>query len=152
IFLWNVRTIEQAFRDNLPEVATIFDSLESVYYTADEQAAIGRKFPECPNISIDYAVMEKAENIYVFPASFGWSDLGTWGALYDQVAKDGDANAVVGQQVRMVESRGCIVHVSDDRKMVLQGLEDYIVAEENGVLLICRKADEQRIKEFSVSL
>ena len=152
IFLWNVRTIERAFRDNLPEVAAIFDSLESVYYTADEQAAIDRKFPECPNISIDYAVMEKAENIYVFPASFGWSDLGTWGALYDQIAKDGDSNAIVGKQVRMVESKGCIVHVADDRKMVLQGLEDYIVAEENGVLLICRKADEQRIKEFSSSL
>lgn len=152
IFLWNVRTIEKAFRENQPDIAAIFDSLEKVYYTAGEQQAIDRKFPECPAISIDYAVMEKAENIHVFPAAFGWSDLGTWGSLYEQMAKDGDLNAVVGQQVRMVESKACVVHVPNDKKMVLQGLEGYIIAEENGVLLICRKADEQRIKEFSSKL
>ncbi len=152
IFLWNVQTIEKAFRDNEPGIAAIFDSLQSVFYTVEEQRAIDRKFPECPNISIDYAVMERAENIYVFPVSFGWSDLGTWGSLYEQVVKDLDSNAVVGQNVRMVESKGCIVHVPDDKKMVLQGLEEYIVAEENGVLLVCRKTDEQRIKEFSSKL
>lgn len=152
IFLWNVRTIEKAFRANQPQMAAIFDSLNEVYYTSDEQMMIDRKFPECEKISIDYAIMEHAKNIYVFPADFGWSDLGTWGSLYEQVPKDSFENAVVGEDVRMVESSGCVVHVPLDKKMVIQGLEDYIIAEENGVLLICRKADEQRIKEFSSTL
>ena len=96
--------------------------------------------------------MEHARNIYVFPAAFGWSDLGTWGSLYEQLAKDEAGNAVVGKQVCMVESEGCVVHVSGDKKMVLQGLNGYIVAEQDNVFLICRKADEQRIKEFSSKL
>lgn len=152
IFLWNVKTIEKAFRVNQPELAAIFDSLNDVYYTSQEQIEIDRKFPDCKNISIDYAVMEHAKNIYVFPADFGWSDLGTWGSLYEQLAKDEAQNAIVGKGVRMVESSGCVVHIPEDKKMVLQGLQDYIVAEENGVLLICRKSDEQRIKEFSAKL
>lgn len=152
IFLWSVKTLEKAFRANQPEIAALFDPLEDVMYTAGEQDAIDRVFPECPNISIDYAVMEKARNIYVFSANFGWSDLGTWGSLYEQLPKDAADNAVVGGNVRMVESRGCVVHVAGDKKMVLQGLEDYIIAEENGVMLICKKADEQRIKEFSAGV
>lgn len=152
IFLWNVRTIEKAFRDNQPDLAAIFDSLDDVYYTSMEQETIDRKFPDCKNISIDYAVMEHAKNIYVFPADFGWSDLGTWGSLYGQLDKDEAQNAIVGKSVRMVESSGCVIHVPEDKKMVLQGLQDYIIAEEDGVLLICRKSDEQRIKEFSSKL
>lgn len=149
IFLWNVRTIEKAFRDNQPEMAELFDSLNGVYYTPQEQEEIDRRFPECKSISIDYAIMEHAKNIYVFPANFGWSDLGTWGSLYEQLPKDEAANAVVGEKVVMVESTGCVVHVPQNKKMLLQGLTDYIIAEENGVLLICRKQDEQRIKTFS---
>lgn len=149
IFLWNVRTIEKAFRENQPDIAAIFDALDGKYYTTEEQAAIDLKFPECPNISIDYAVMEKAENIYVFPADFGWSDLGTWGSLHGQLGKDTDGNAIVGQQVRMVDSAGCIVHVPDNKCVVIEGLEDYVVAEKEGNLLICRKGSEQRIKEFA---
>lgn len=152
IFLWNVKTIEKAFRENQPELAAIFDSLNDVYYTDGEQAAIDVKFPECRNISIDYAVMENAENIYVFPASFGWSDLGTWGSLYEQLPHDESHNAVVGKAVCMLESSECVVHVPENKKMVIQGLEGYIIAEENDVLLICRKSDEQRIKEFSSHL
>lgn len=152
IFLWNVKTIEKAFRENQPELAVIFDSLNDVYYTPQEQAAIDVKFPECKNISIDYAVMENAENIYVFPASFGWSDLGTWGSLYEQLPHDENHNAVVGKAVCMLESSECVVHVPENKKMVIQGLEGYIIAEENDVLLICRKSDEQRIKEFSSHL
>lgn len=152
IFLWNVKTIEKAFRENQPELAALFDSLNDVYYTDWEQAAIDVKFPECRNISIDYAVMENAENIYVFPASFGWSDLGTWGSLYEQLPHDESHNAVVGKAVCMLESSECVVHVPENKKMVIQGLEGYIIAEENDVLLICRKSDEQRIKEFSSHL
>ena len=150
IFLWNVKTIEQAFRKEQPEIVAIFDDLEQAFYTSKEQQKIDEKFPECPNISIDYAIMEKAKNIYVFPANFGWSDLGTWGSLYEQLPKDGNGNACVGN-VHPIESEGCIVHVSENKKVVIQGLKDYIVAEENNVILICRKMDEQRIKEFSKS-
>lgn len=152
IFLWNVKTIEQAFRENQPEMAELFDSLNPVFYTLSEQKEINRKFPDCQSISVDYAIMEHARNIYVFPASFGWSDLGTWGSLYEQLPKDEAKNAVVGKQICMVESSNCVVHVSGDKKMVLQGLDGYIVAEQDDVFLVCRKADEQRIKEFSSKL
>lgn len=149
IFLWHVAAIERAFRENLPEVATLFDSLNEIYYTSGEQAAIDRLFPECPNISVDYAIMEHASGIYVYPASFGWSDLGTWGALYEQVGKDAAHNAVVRGDAKMIESSGCIVHLPEGKRIVVQGLQDCIIAEENGVLLICRKSDEQRIKDFA---
>ena len=152
IFLWNVRTVENAFRRNEPEIAAIFDSLNDIYYSSDEQQAIDAKFPECKHISVDYAIMEHASNIYVFPAAFGWSDLGTWGSLYEQLPKGDGRNAVVGGKVCMVESEGCVVHVSADKKILIQGLKDYIVAEQDNVILICRKADEQRIKEFSTQL
>ena len=152
IFLWNVRTVENAFRRNEPEIAAIFDSLNDIYYSSDEQQAIDAKFPECKHISVDYAIMEHASNIYVFPAAFGWSDLGTWGSLYEQLPKGDGRNAVVGGKVFMVESEGCVVHVSADKKILIQGLKDYIVAEQDNVILICRKADEQRIKEFSTQL
>ena len=99
--------MEQALRQNLPEMAKLFDNLDSVFYTAAEQEAIDRSFPSCPNISIDYAVMEQADNIYVYPASFGWSDLGTWGALYEQAEKDAAGNALVAGNVKMIESTGC---------------------------------------------
>lgn len=149
IFLWNVKTIEKAFRANKPEMAELFDAMEQAFYTPEEQVLLEQKFPECEKISIDYAIMERARNIFVFLADFGWSDLGTWGSLYEQLPKDAEGNAVVGKKVSLVESRGCVVHVPEDKKMVLQGLEDYIIVENQGVLLICRKADEQRIKEFS---
>lgn len=152
IFLWNIKTLERAFRDNQPEMAALFDSIDPVLYTDAEQPEIDRKFPECKSISVDYAIMEHARNIYVFPAAFGWSDLGTWGSLYEQLPKDHDGNAVVGEQVRMVESANCVVHVSGDKKVVAQGLDGYIIAEQDNVFLICRKSDEQRIKEFSSKL
>lgn len=152
IFLWNVKTIEKAFRANQPEMARLFDRLEADFYTDHEQEVIDRYFPDCRNISVDYAIMEHASGIYVFPADFGWSDLGTWGSLHEQLPQDTAGNAAVGGQVRLIESKGCVVHVSGDKKVVIQGLENYIIAEQDGVILICRKGDEQRIKEFSASL
>ncbi len=145
-------TIEKAFRKEQPEIACIFDELEKDFYTPGEQEAVNRRFPECKNISIDYAVMEHVRNIYVFPADFGWSDLGTWGSLHELSEKDTDRNAVVGEGVRLVECKDCVVRVSPDKPMVLQGLEGYIVAEHNGVFLICKAEEEQRIKEFSSRL
>lgn len=152
IFLWNIRTVEKAFRDNCPAIAAVFDRLEPAFFTPQEQEEVNELFPTCSSISIDYAVMEHARNIFVFPASFGWSDLGTWGSLYEQIPRDAAGNAVVGAGVRMVESGGCVVHVPAGRRMVVQGLQDCIIAESDGVLLICRKSDEQRIKEFSAAL
>ena len=149
IFLWSVKTIEKAFRTYQPKMAELFDSMEAVYYTSEEQRAIDDKFPCCEKISIDYAIMEHAPNIYVFPADFGWSDLGTWGSLHELSRKDEQNNAVIGGQVKLVECDDCIVRIGADRKMVVQGLEGYIVAEQGGVFLICKKTEEQRIKEFS---
>lgn len=152
IFIWNVKTIQKAFRSYQPELAAQFDEIAVSLYENNEQSVIDEKFPECKAISIDYAIMECADNIYVYPADFGWSDLGTWGSLYGHLQHDESANAVIGQGVRMVESNNCIVHVSDNQKMVLQGLDGYIIAEHNGVFLICKLEDEQRIKSFSETL
>ena len=148
-FLWSVSTVEKAFRSYQPKMSALFDSLEDYFYTEKEREIIGQKFPDCEKISVDYAIMEHAQNIYVFPADFGWSDLGTWGSLYELSGKDKEGNAIIGERVKMVECRDCIVHLSGEHQIVLQGLEGYIVAEQNGVILICRKEEEQRIKEFS---
>ena len=152
IFIWNVKTIQNAFRSYQPELASQFDAIAPALYEAEEQQVIDEKFPECKAISIDYAIMECAENIYVFPADFGWSDLGTWGSLYGHLPHDENENGVIGSGVRMVESSNCVVHVSSGQKMVLQGLNGYIVAEHNGTFLICKLEDEQRIKSFSETL
>lgn len=149
LFIWNVHTIELSFRRFQPDIAEIFDQLSSSFYTDREQEMVDQRFPDCTNISIDYAVMEKASDIFVFPADFGWSDLGTWGSLYEQLPHDPEGNALVGDQVKLVESEKCIVHVPKGKKVVVQGLSGYIVAEKDNTLLICRLSEEQRIKEFS---
>lgn len=149
IFLWSVASFEKALRHFQPDMASLFDKLNDIFYTPSEQEAINRHFPECNSISIDYALMEHADNIYVQPADFGWSDLGTWGTLHELSPKDKSANAVIGTHVSLVECENCIVHVSDNHRMVLQGLDGYIIAEQNNTFLICKKDEEQRIKEFS---
>ncbi|MBQ0049010.1 MAG: mannose-1-phosphate guanylyltransferase [Bacteroidales bacterium] len=149
IFIWNVSTIVNAFRVYEPEIAAIFEALMPAFGTEGEQAAIDVEFPRCPNISVDYAIMEKAEEIFVFPASFGWSDLGTWGSLRENSKRDANGNALIGQRIDVYETTNCIVHTISERRVVVQGLDGYIVAEENGTLLICRLAEEQRIKQFS---
>ena len=148
IFIWNVSTIVNALRVYQPAMSKIFERLLPYYYTDKEQELINELFPACENISIDYAVMEKADEIYVFPASFGWSDLGTWGSLHDNLKKDAHNNICVGTNIKMHESRNCIIHVTEEKKVVIQGLDGYIVAEKNGMLLICRLSEEQRIKDF----
>lgn len=149
IFIWNVSTIVNAFRVYVPEIADIFEGLMDVFGTEKEQKVIDEEFPKCPNISVDYAIMEKADEIFVFPSSFGWSDLGTWGSLRENSTRDANGNALIGQRIETYESSGCMVHTSSLRRVVIQGLEDYIVAEEDGTLLICKLAEEQRIKQFS---
>ena len=149
IFIWNVNTIVNAFRVYQPAMAKIFESLLPIYGTAKEQEEINRQFPECENISVDYAIMEKAEEIFVCPADFGWSDLGTWGSLHEQSKKDLYGNVSIGNDINIFESRNCIVHTTQEKKVVIQGLDGYIVAEKDNTLLICKLSEEQRIKQFS---
>ena len=149
IFIWSASTIINAFRVYQPSLAKVFDSLKSVYNTEEEQAQIDLRYPECENISVDYAIMEKAEEIFVCPADFGWSDLGTWGSLLMQTKRDLYGNSLIGNDIQMVESKNCIVHTTQEKKVVVQGLDGYIVAEKDNTLLICKLSEEQRIKQFS---
>ena len=149
IFIWNVSTIVNAFRVYQPKLAKIFEALLPIYGTKEEQEAINEQFPKCENISVDYAIMEKAEEIFVCPADFGWSDLGTWGSLLTQSKRDLYGNALIGQNINVFESHNCIVHTTQERKVVVQGLDGYIVAENDDTLLICKLSEEQRIKQFS---
>ena len=149
IFIWSVNTIVNAFRIYQPTMSKIFESMHSIYGTDMEQEEINRRFPECESISVDYAIMEKAEEIFVCPADFGWSDLGTWGSLHLQSKKDLYGNACIGQDINLIESHNCIVHTTQEKRVVIQGLDGYIVAEKNDTLLICKLSEEQRIKQFS---
>ena len=149
IFIWNVSTIVNAFRVYQPRMAKLFESLLPIYGTPEEQEVINEQFPKCENISVDYAIMEKAEEIFVCPADFGWSDLGTWGSLLTQSKRDLYGNALIGENISLFESRGCIVHSTQEKKVVIQGLDGYIVAENDDTLLICKLSEEQRIKQFS---
>jgi mannose-1-phosphate guanylyltransferase len=150
IFVWNVKNVIASFEEFLPEVASRFQKLsdDGVFYSKHEQEVIDEVFPNCPNISIDYAVMEKSKNTYVLPASFGWSDLGTFGSLYEHLNKDSEGNAVVGKGVKLVECKECIIHTASESKVVLQGLSNCIVVESEGKLLVCKMEKEQKIKEW----
>ncbi len=149
LFVWNVQTILEAFDLHLPEVASRFSCEKDKFGTTEEQAFIHEIFPYCPNISIDYGIMEKADNVYMLCVDFGWADLGTWGSLYDIAPKDEEMNVSLKSKVLFYESKGNVVALDDSEKLaVIQGLEDYIVAESGNVLVICKKQDEQRIKQF----
>lgn len=150
IFLWNVKTILAAFRQFLPEISARFDLGKDLFNSDQEKSFINENFLYCPNISIDYGVMEKADNVFMLCVDFGWADLGTWGSLYDIAHKDESGNAVLKKnRTLLYESSENVIAVDDpSRLVVVQGLNDYIVAESGNVLLICRKDDEQRIKQF----
>ncbi len=148
IFLWNLQSIETAFETYLPELASKFALGEHILGTSAEEAFIQEMFPMCPSISIDYGVMEHAQNVYVLPSDFGWSDLGTWGSLYDLSGKDHHQNVTVHCEASYYDSHGNIVTLPKGHLAVIQGLEDYIVAESDGVLLICKRSEEQQIRQF----
>ncbi len=149
IFIWNIETIVQAIRRFAPALAGIMDEMAADFYSPEERATVKKLFPTCEKISIDYAVMEKAENIYTLPAEFGWSDLGSWGSLRTLLPQDEAGNACVGPQVKLFNCKNCIVHMPGEYQVVLEGLDGYIIAEKNGALLVCRLQEEQRIKEFA---
>lgn len=149
IFVWNADTITNAIRRYAPQIAGVMDELEPALFTDKEAEELKRLFPTCEKISIDYAVMEKAEDIFVLPAEFGWSDLGSWGSLRTLLPQDEAGNAKVGNRVDMYNCRNCVVHAAEEKRVVLEGLEGYIVAEKDGQLLVCRLSEEQRIKDFA---
>ncbi len=148
IFVWSVETIVNALRVYAPRINNIFERIQNVMDTPQEQETINKVYPDCDNISIDYAVMENAEEIFVFPADFGWSDLGTWGSLLLQSQRDMYGNGLIGKNIHTFECRNCVVHTTQEKKVILQGLDGYIVAEHDDTLLVCKLSEEQRIKQF----
>lgn len=148
IFIWSLESIEAALQKHMPELAQKFAQGGDKMGTVGEDAFIQDMFPTCPSISIDYGLMEKAQNVYVMPSDFGWSDLGTWGSLYDLSTKDEAENVTLHCDATYYDSHGNIVTLPKGRLAVIQGLEDSIVAESNGVLLICKRDNEQQIRQF----
>ncbi|MBL7889536.1 MAG: mannose-1-phosphate guanylyltransferase [Bacteroidia bacterium] len=148
IFIWSVKSVITAFEKHCSDMDAIFKEGNGKYNTPQEAEFIAKAYTNCKNISIDYAIMEKADNVYVRSSIIGWSDLGTWGSLYEHVKQDDHKNAIVGKNVMMYDSKNCIVNVPKDKLVVMQGLDDYIVVESDGILLICKKEDEQQIRTF----
>jgi len=148
IFVWQVKNILSAFEKYLPEMYEIFAAEKDAFNTTSEIPALQKIYPLCTNISIDFGIMEKADNVYVIPSSFGWSDLGTWNSAYENLEKDYLSNAVAGDNVMVFDTHGSMIHTPNSKLVVLQGLEDFIVVDTNDVLLICKKDKEQEIKEY----
>ena len=148
IFIWNLTAIMNAIEEFLPEMNTLFKEGEDFYNTPDEMKHVRQAYEQCTNISIDFGVMEKAKNVFVMSADFGWSDLGTYGSLYEHIRHDTNENAVVGKNVLLYDTKNCIINMPKDKLVVLQGLDNYIVIESENVLLVCRKHDEQLIRQF----
>lgn len=148
VFIWNVNTIINAFRVYEPEVSSIFEGLMPYYGTDKEQNKIDESYPQCKNISVDYAILEKAEEIFVFPASFSWSDLGTWNSLREQSDMDKYGNVCIGDNIKLYDTYNTIVHTCNKKEVIVEGLDGYVVAEKEGKLLVCRLSEEQRIKLF----
>jgi mannose-1-phosphate guanylyltransferase len=148
IFAWKVSTILAAFENLQPEMYELFDQEKANFNTAQEKTAIEKIYPQCTNISIDIAIMEKAKNVYVIPAEFGWSDLGTWNSAYENIEKDYLGNAVASDNVVVIDATKCMIKAPQDKLVVVQGLDDFIVIDTKDVLLICSKDKEQSIKEY----
>ena len=148
IFIWSSAAIIKAFGSYLPEMHELFYEGNKFYNTPEEKNYINKIYPTCQKESIDYGIMEKADNVFVLPVSFGWSDLGTWGSLYTHISKDENKNATVNDNTMFYQSSNNIVNVEKGKLAVIQGLDDYIVVDENNTLLICKKEEEQKIKQF----
>ncbi len=152
IFFWSLETIMNSFEMYLPDIHSLFKEGVEVYGTEDEKKFIHETYGNCKNISIDFGIMEKADNVFVLVSDFGWSDLGTWGSLYEQLNQDELQNSVSGKHVFMYESSGTLVNVQDNMLVVLQGLEDYIVVQNQNIILVCKREDEQKIKQYVIDI
>jgi mannose-1-phosphate guanylyltransferase len=148
IFIWKVKNIIRAFEKYLPEMYDVFAAEKDKFNTKEEKTAIEEIYPQCTNISIDFGIMEKADNVYIIPSTFGWSDLGTWNSAWDSMEKDYLGNAVAGKNVMVIDATRCMVHAPDNKLVVLQGLDEFIVVDTKDALLICRRDKEQDIKDY----
>ncbi len=148
IFIWSCESIISAFEEYQPEISFVFREALGKYNTPEEQSYMDVAYTSCKSISIDYAIMEKAENVYVFVSDLGWSDLGTWGSLFEAREKDDNNNAVVGENVMLYDAGQCIINVPDDKLVVIEGLDGYIVSEADNALLICKRSNEQQIRKI----
>jgi len=149
IFMWSVKSVITAFKNNQSELYQLFEQGIEVYNTEFEDDFIRDNYGKAENISVDYAIMEKSNNVYVLPATFNWNDLGTWGSLYDKLDKDPEENAVVNARVLAEDASGNMIRANKDKIVVIDGLKDYIIVDRNEVLLIFPKAKEQDIKKVS---
>lgn len=147
IFIWKSDEIIKQFINHLPEVDRLFASINDSYNTEEEENAIRQIYPECRNISIDYGIMEKADNVYVRCSEFGWSDIGTWVSIYQHSAKDVNGNAILGD-VLTYDTEGCIINMPNGKVALVQGMKDFIIVDSDNALLICPKNDEQNIRMF----
>ena len=150
IFIWNAKAIISAYRKHLFDMYETFSEGNTYYNTSEEEQFIEQNFGRCKNISVDYGIMEKSNNVFVCPADFGWSDLGTWGSVYTHLSLDKDKNSIKGEKVLTYDTYENIIDVPNDKLVVLQGLRGYIIVEKNNTLLICKKEDEQSIKKFNL--
>jgi mannose-1-phosphate guanylyltransferase len=148
IFTWKVKNVIAAFEKFLPEMYEVFAAEKNKFNTPEEKKAIENIYPQCTNISIDFGIMEKADNVFVIPASFSWSDLGTWNSAWDNTEKDEQNNALTGSNIMIIDAKNCVVNAPNNKLIVLQGLEDYIVVDTKDVLLVCKREKEQEIKEY----
>ncbi len=149
IFVWSAKSILKAFKKSLPNMLDILDDGSNVYNTDFEDDFIKCNYEKCENISIDFGIIEHAKNVYVLPVDFGWNDLGTWGSLYNKLEKDTQQNAVIGAKAIFMDAQGNMVRTQSGKKVVIQGLNNFIIIEKEDVLLICPKKDEQNIKKIA---
>lgn len=149
IFVWSIKSIVKAFQTHLPELFALFNEGEKVWNTDFEDDFIKNSYPKAENISIDYGILEKAANVKVLPVNMGWNDLGTWGALYNKLEKNKDKNAVVNAKAYFQDASGNMIRTEKDKKVIIKGLKDFIVVENDGILVILPKNDEQAIKELA---
>ena len=147
IFIWKVSSILKGLKDHAEEIYTMFDNGSDVYNTPDEQSFINEHYPKSPNISIDYAIMEQADNVYTIPSDFGWSDLGTWASLYESAPRNDDNNVLSAKQLNIKDTKNSIIHINNDKLAIIRGLDNFIVVDEGNALLIYPKDQEQEIKE-----
>ncbi len=152
IFIWSVKSILKAFETSLPTMNALFCKGNKVYNTEFEDDFIDSKYEKAENISIDYGILEKAKNVYVLPVNFDWNDLGTWGSLYNKLPKDSQQNASVGGKTIFRNAANNMVRTQNNKRVVIQGLNDYIVIEKDDILLICPKSDEQDIKQITANV
>jgi mannose-1-phosphate guanylyltransferase len=148
IFVWSVSSILDSFKKHLPEMVNILETEDNVYNTNFENDFIKRNYEKCENISIDFGIMERSEKVHVLPVDFGWDDLGTWGSLYNKLGKDTHQNATVGATTIFKDANGNMVSTKNGKKVVVQGLQDFIIVEKDDVLVICPRKDEQDIKQL----